>query len=179
MIRGRTVNLRVVQERDLEPLFALQSELASRGEFFPINLPSHAGFLKEFRESGFWDEAGRRFLIVDPQDRMLGSIFWFRTARYLDAYEIGYILYDAASRGKGAMSEALALTVDYVFAAEKVHRLQLSVVVGNEASRRVAIKCGFQIEGIARQAFFLRGRHGDLEVFSLLRPEHEKREPAR
>ncbi len=55
-----------------------------------------------------------------------------------------------------------------------MRRLQLTVVVGNPASKRVAEKCGFTSEGIARKAVFLGGAHRDLEWFSLLREEAER-----
>jgi RimJ/RimL family protein N-acetyltransferase len=69
------------------------------------------------------------------------------------------------------MTEALSLFVHYLFEAKKVNRLQLTVVVGNEASKRVAEKCGFRSEGILRQTMFHRGKYVDLEMFALLREE--------
>jgi RimJ/RimL family protein N-acetyltransferase len=41
----------------------------------------------------------------------------------------------------------------------------------NAASRRVAEKCGFKLEGIARGAMFHRGQNYDLEMYSILRAE--------
>ena len=72
------------------------------------------------------------------------------------------------------MTEALSLLARYLFETRTIRRLQLSVVVGNLASKRVAEKCGFTSEGIARKAVFLRGEHRDLEWFSLLREEAEQ-----
>jgi [ribosomal protein S5]-alanine N-acetyltransferase len=50
-----------------------------------------------------------------------------------------------------------------LFETRKIRRLQLTVVVGNLAFKRVAEKCGFTSEGIARKAVFLRGQNVDLE----------------
>ena len=61
-----------------------------------------------------------------------------------------------------------------MFETRNMRRLQLTVVVGNLASKRVAEKCGFTSEGIARKAVFLRGHNVDLEWFSLLREEAEQ-----
>lgn len=72
------------------------------------------------------------------------------------------------------MTEALPLLARYLFETRTLRRLQLTVVVGNLASKRVAAKCGFTGEGIARKAVFLRGRHVDLEWFSLLREQAEQ-----
>jgi [ribosomal protein S5]-alanine N-acetyltransferase len=86
-------------------------------------------------------------------------------------WELGYLMFDRGSRNKGYMTEALALLARYLFATRNMRRLQLTVVVGNLASKRVAEKCGFTSEGVARKAVFLRGEHRDLDWFSLLREE--------
>jgi ribosomal-protein-alanine N-acetyltransferase len=72
------------------------------------------------------------------------------------------------------MIEALSLLARYLFETRTIRRLQLTVVVGNLASKRIAEKCGFTREEIARKAVFLRGKHVDLEWFSLLREEAEQ-----
>ena len=41
----------------------------------------------------------------------------------------------------------------------------------NLASERVAIKCGFSKEGMARGANFVRGKHVDMTGYALLRDE--------
>jgi RimJ/RimL family protein N-acetyltransferase len=110
---------------------------------------------------------------VDKEDSILGSIWFEKSIAYFDALEIGYIMFDKASRNKGYMTEALSLLSRYLFATRTVPRLQQTVVVGNTASKRVAEKCGFRSEGIARKALFLHGKHVDLEWFSLLREDLE------
>jgi RimJ/RimL family protein N-acetyltransferase len=174
MIRGENITLRVVQEKDLETLFQYYSDIENRGEFFPIWLPSEAVFKNDFKQHGFWDENHRRLVIVDKGDTVLGSIWFYQPVRYFDALEIGYILFDQGSRNKGCMTEALALLARYLFETRTIRRLQLTVAVGNMASKRVAEKCGFTSEGIARKAVFLRGKNIDVEWFSLLREEAEQ-----
>jgi [ribosomal protein S5]-alanine N-acetyltransferase len=174
MIRGENITLRVVQEKDLETLFRHYSDIDNRGDFFPLWLPSEAGFKHDFHRHGFWREHRGRLVIVDQADVMLGSIWFYQPQRYFDALEIGYLMFDRGSRNKGYMTEALALLARYLFATRNMRRLQLTVVVGNLASKRVAEKCGFTSEGIARKAVFLRGQTMDLEWFSLLREEAER-----
>jgi ribosomal-protein-alanine N-acetyltransferase len=65
----------------------------------------------------------------------------------------------------------LSLLARYLFETRKIRRLQFTVVVENLASKRVAEKCGFTSEGIARKAVFLRGQNVGLEWLSLLREE--------
>jgi RimJ/RimL family protein N-acetyltransferase len=171
MIKGDKINLRLVQQRDLAEVFRLDCDLSNRGDYFPLGLDSEASLNKSFNEYGLWGDDFGQMLIVAKDDRILGSIFRFKPVRYFDALEIAYILYDEASRGQGYMTEALSLMANYLFQVNKVNRLQLTVVVGNAASKRVAEKCGFKSEGILRGVIFLKGRNQDLEMFSLLREE--------
>jgi ribosomal-protein-alanine N-acetyltransferase len=174
MIRGENITLRVVQEKDLDILFHYYSDIENRGEFFPLSFPSEAVFKHDFHQHGFWSEEQRRLVIVDREDTIRGSIWFYQSIRYFDALEIGYILFDQKSRNKGYMTEALSLLARYLFGTRKIRRLQLTVVVGNLASKRVAEKCGFIGEGIARKAVFLQGQNVDMEWFSLLREEAEQ-----
>ncbi len=173
MLKGSKIILRTVREKDIETLYALVSDIASRGEHYPLNLRSEVDFKKRFQEHGFWSEEEYRFLICDHADRILGTIWCFKDG-YYDGYEIGYIIYEAESRGKGYVTEALTMFVKYLFSTFQFNRLKLAILPGNAASRRVAEKCGFQHEGIARGAFFHQGRHHDVDEFSLLRSEFER-----
>ena len=97
-------------------------------------------------------------LLIWNQDEVLvGHIEFFRPVNYWDAYELSYQLYGAEHTGKGYTTEAVRLLVDYLFAAKKVNRISLVIVPENAPSRRIAEKCGFQLEGTARGAFFNGG----------------------
>ena len=169
MIRGKNIMLRTVRETDLDTLYTALSDLASRGDYFPLNLFSEATFKREFHEHGFWTNDFGRLLICDLDERLLGSIWYFQAVRYYDGLEIGYHLFDVGRRNTGVMTEALSLLAHYLFAARKINRLQLAIMRPNIASKRVAEKCGFTFEGVARGALFHRGANHDLEIYALVR----------
>ena len=171
MIHGSKITLRTVREADLDTLFSLLSDLENRGPYFHHDLPSEADFKKRFHETGFWTEERGRLLICDQADRILGLISYYNEPKYYDGRELGYILFDQASRNQGYMTEAVTLLVRYLFANYKINRIQILVFPHNLASRRVAEKCGFKLEGIAREAIFLVGQDNDVEVYSILRSE--------
>ena len=100
---------------------------------------------------------------------------WERTGYYMDALELGYHLFEPAARGRGVITEAVGLLVDWLFGVKKINRLQLGIVPENTPSRRVAEKSGFQYEGLLRSAAYLDGRSWDLEIWGLLRTEWEER----
>src|SRR5260221_5841543 len=81
--------------------------------------------------------------------RLLGSI-GLRWNDEHDVAEAGYWLRSDA-RGRGLATRALML-VTRIALEESARRVQLRAAVGNDASRRVAEKAGFRLEGVLRSA---------------------------
>ena len=173
MLEGDTVRLRPVLESDLDGLYALLLDVDDRGPWYPLGVTSQAAFRREWHETGFWHERDGLLLILDREDRILGDVGYFRTVDYLDELELHYRIFAPEDRGKGSSSEALRMLVRYLFDSRPVNRLRLVIHPDNAASRRVAEKCGFRQEGIARGAWHHRGRHQDVEVWALVRADLE------
>lgn len=78
--------------------------------------------------------------------------------------EVGFWLAPEV-RGRGYLSEALALAIDYVFAplpeGRGIERLVWHAFVGNTASASVARRAGFRFEGVRRLGGSQRGRRLD------------------
>jgi RimJ/RimL family protein N-acetyltransferase len=90
------------------------------------------------------------YAVTDAESgRVLGSI-GLRWNEAHDVAEIGYWVRRDARR-RGAITRALALVSDVAF-EEGAARLQLRAAVENTASRRVAEKAGFRLEGVLRAA---------------------------
>jgi RimJ/RimL family protein N-acetyltransferase len=83
---------------------------------------------------------------------------------------LGYIL-DKTLWGKGYVSEAIDAALDHGFGTLNLHRIWLEIDPRNHASIRVAEKCGFAAEGVAREAFLLAGAYLDSVYYSMLREE--------
>lgn len=109
--------------------------------------------------------------MVDKSDCIIGSIYYFKTVIYSDALEIGYILFDEQSRGKGYVTEALQMLTSYLFATKTIGRIQLRISLNHEASKKVSLKAGFQFDGVRKAILFLDGKHVDLEEYALLRKD--------
>ena len=63
--------------------------------------------------------------------------------------EIGYGL-RAGWRGRGLATRSVRLVAEWAFTRAGIARLELGAAVTNTASRRVAVRAGFQLEGVAR-----------------------------
>ncbi|MCL4561993.1 MAG: GNAT family N-acetyltransferase [Chloroflexi bacterium] len=170
MIRGEKVSLRPVRETDLDSLFELINDLDLRGEYLDGKIYTEVDFKNRFHRHGFWEEE-EGFLLICAAERVVGRIGYSKTMPYFNGLELWYMIFKPEDRNKGYTSEALRLMVKYLFNTRPINRLQLLTDSQNQASRRVAEKCGFTFEGTARGAVFHRGEHHSQDFFSILREE--------
>jgi ribosomal-protein-alanine N-acetyltransferase len=171
MLYGSSITLRPVREADLDELYTAHADIRNRGAHFPLGVMSESRFKREFGEHGFWQKEEGMLVIETPDREIAGHIEFFRPVSYWDAWELSYQLYDDRFAGRGYVTKAVQLLTDYLFGAKKPDRIQLVIVPENAASRRIAEKCGFTLEGTARAAFFNDGRSQDVMLYSLLRDD--------
>jgi len=114
-------------------------------------------------------------MITTKEGKKIGLIHFFKSIPYTVGFEIGYMIFKNEDRGKGYMSEACKLFIDFLFLSKHIPRLQLCFFEGNEPSIKIGRKMGFTYEGTLRHAVFHRGKFLDVMVFSLLRKEWEKK----
>ncbi len=94
------------------------------------------------------DERERSFAIVDAgTGGGLGAIS--RHGPFGHRFAFGYWLVPEA-RGRGMATRALRLIVDWTLSTTAAIRLELFTDVANDASGRVAVRAGFEREGIRR-----------------------------
>jgi ribosomal-protein-alanine N-acetyltransferase len=171
MLVGKNVVLRTIREADLEELYDLAADVRDVGDYWQPAIISEIRWKKRISEDGWWEADHGGLLIADRHERTVGQILFFKPSAYQNSYELGYRIYKPEDWGRGYMSEAVTLLVAYLFDTRPVDRIQATTIVGNEASRRVLEKCGFQFEGVLRRAIFHRGRTRDLNLFAILRGE--------
>ncbi|MGH3507978.1 MAG: GNAT family N-acetyltransferase [Nocardioidaceae bacterium] len=173
VLHGERIALRLVREADLPALHAFETDLSTRGSYFPLGVRSEPALRSEFEKNGLWDR-DEGMLLITTRDEIVGEIEYFPITHYLVGYEISYQLFGDRHAGRGYTSEAVRLLVNYLFGLKRVNRLQLNIHPENAASRRVAEKCGFTFEGVMRGAWFHNGAYWDLEIWSLLRDEVDR-----
>ncbi len=92
----------------------------------------------------------------------------------LRAFELGYWL-RASAVGRGYATEAARLLVDLAFGPLGARRVELRCDARNGASRRVAERVGFVLEGRLRNAFLdPSGQPADELVFALTPGDHRR-----
>jgi len=112
--------------------------------------------------------ASAHFAIVDPgTGLLLGSISRHALTEHRAMF--GYWLAREA-RGRGVATRALRLIVDWTMATTPVIRYELYTDVDNDRSGRVAVRAGFEPEGIRRAWSIGRdGRPIDAAFYVMLR----------
>ncbi len=86
---------------------------------------------------------------------------------------IGYWL-DEETQGKGVMTTACKLVIDYGFEKLDLNRVEISCAVGNDKSCAIPERLGFRQEGIIRQSEWLNDRFVDHKYYGLLKSEWYK-----
>jgi [ribosomal protein S5]-alanine N-acetyltransferase len=74
----------------------------------------------------------------------------------------------AGEQGKGYMTEALKIAIDYVFCDLNMHRITAAYIPHNQRSGNVLKKLGFVVEGYARDYLLIDGEWQDHILTSLV-----------
>ncbi|WP_406168640.1 GNAT family N-acetyltransferase [Streptomyces sp. NBC_00996] len=91
------------------------------------------------------------------------------TKRDQGVYELGYWA-AKEQRGHGYSAEAARALCDWGFSVLNAHRIEWWAMVGNVASRALAEKLGFTLEGTLRNRGMVNGQPHDWWVGGLLKP---------
>jgi RimJ/RimL family protein N-acetyltransferase len=109
------------------------------------------------------------FALAEPRDQnvVLGGVSLSEVRPDQGCAAVGYWLAPEA-RGRGAARQAVRLLAGWAFAGLGIARLELTCGTDNEASQRVAERCGFTREGVLRSHVPFKGARRDSVIYSLL-----------
>lgn len=134
----------------------------------PVPVGHAAGWLERFSDGTAW--------VVLDGDAVVG----FGCAPHCDLQrgeaELGYLVH-AAARGRGVAGFALREMTLWAF-EKGVVRVELRINHDNAASRRVAERCGYQLEGLLRDCYLKPGRRVDTTIWSRLVSDPNPVEPS-
>jgi RimJ/RimL family protein N-acetyltransferase len=165
---GEHVRLRPWRADDAGAVFAAcQDPQIQRWTQVPVpyRREDAEGFVGPFATQT-WAEGGALFA-VEPAGggELVGSMGLHHLDQGLGA--VGYWTAPAA-RGRGLTAEALRVLSRWAVDALGATRLEALVLVGNEASLRVAARAGYRVEGVLRRRFAHRGERVDVVMTALL-----------
>jgi [ribosomal protein S5]-alanine N-acetyltransferase len=179
-LKGKHIYLRFLEENDAE---AMKQLYLRNREFFQKYSPKrdedyytyerHLKSIKNSIESRKIDKEYSFGIFLKENDELMGDLDLTGVLRdALQSCHIGYSL-DSKHNGKGYMTEAVELVVEYGFNQLHLHRIVAGVMPTNIGSLRVLEKAGFEKEGIARKNVKINGKWEDHVDLSILNPEDE------
>jgi RimJ/RimL family protein N-acetyltransferase len=110
---------------------------------------------RRFRNTGYWWVSGQRIELA-IRDAVSGEFAGhLQLVQVLPMIGQGMIGYSLRSefRGRGLMTRAVRLLVDWAFTHTPLHRIVAGTDVGNTASHRVLERSGFVRESVHRELF--------------------------
>ncbi|MFB9217077.1 ribosomal protein S5-alanine N-acetyltransferase [Vibrio sinaloensis] len=115
---------------------------------------------------------GYYLIILDSETgEMLGTVSFSNISRFpFHACNVGYSLaHDAV--GRGVMTRALKLAVNYMFSVQNIHRIMAGYMPRNLRSEAVLQRVGFAREGLAKDYLLINGKWEDHNLTSLVNPD--------
>jgi [ribosomal protein S5]-alanine N-acetyltransferase len=107
-------------------------------------------------------------IFLNDTDELIGSVSLSEILRGpLQSCYIGYYL-DQQQNGKGYMTEAVILAVDFAFKELELHRIEAGVMPHNIGSMKVLEKAGFHKEGIAVKSVKINGKWEDHQILAIV-----------
>ena len=111
-------------------------------------------------------------IIEKSSDKFIGDFALFKIDHKNARAEIGYTL-KPEFWGKGYMKEAMLSVFNFGFNDLNLHSLEANINPGNNNSRKILKKMGFQKEAYFRENYYYNGDYLDSEIYSLLKSEFQ------
>lgn len=109
-------------------------------------------------------------ITLKPNNKLLGYIGHYKIKWDHFRSEIGYMILPEA-QGKGIVSEAIAMIVQYGFHEMGMHSIEAIIDPENTASAKVLEKNGFKKEAHFREDCFFEGKFYDSVIYSILKSD--------
>lgn len=121
-----------------------------------------------------WIARGRRadveqFLVCRRDDDALAGFVNLNNIVLgtLQSASIGWAGF-AASVGRGHLTDGVAMVLELAFTQMRLHRVEANIQPGNDRSRRLAVRCGFALEGFSPRLLRIGGQWRDHERWAIL-----------
>ena len=163
------LRLRKLKLSDDKTIYSFHSDLENRKYIDkppPKNILASRGFIREInrgvkaREWVYWG------IELKKEKILIGTICLWHFSEKNNCAELGYEL-GSAFQGKGYMSEAIKIVVDFAFKTLKVNRLEAYTHYENEASIRALKKYNFSKEKDIKEKYSNRKGTYKMSVFIL------------
>jgi RimJ/RimL family protein N-acetyltransferase len=173
-MQSERVRLRPLRRQDASLLYEWitdRSLMIHNAPYFPVSETDHEAWVEKMM-------CKRSDLVIFAIEelqtwRAIGTCQLYNMNLIHRSAELQIRIGEQEFQSKGFGSEAVQLLTKFGFNDLNLHRIYLNVFATNERAIRVYEKCGFQNEGILREAAFINGKWLDLKIMALLKSQFE------
>ncbi|WP_300659969.1 GNAT family N-acetyltransferase [uncultured Acetatifactor sp.] len=168
--RGVGIYLRLMTREDTDLIVAWRNSDDVRKNFIyqePFTRQGHEDWIRNMVEKG---KVVQDIICDLASDRPLGSVYIRDIDRQHNKAEYGIFIGEAHARGRGIGTAAAKLMLRYCFAEEKLHRIYLRALAGNERAIRSYEKAGFRKEACLKDDVRIDGKYCDIIWMAAISP---------
>ena len=166
--------LRKVTTDDLDDMYEYGSN-ANVSKYVTWNTHSSISDTKAFLETVLEQYENEQAVFwgieIKESAKLIGTIDFVSWNTKHRVGELGYVLSEKYW-GQGIMTEAANEVIKFGFSKMDLVRIQARCLTENTGSERVMKKTGMTFEGILRKSAFIKGKHRDIKMYSILEEEN-------
>lgn len=173
MIEGKEINLRAMELEDMSCFWDMLNDQAVSSMVVGWSFPVSKEEQNEWYHRAIHDVKNKRFTISQKETNQaigmvtLSNIDWQnRSATH------GIKLHPTCPKGKGIGTDAVKTLMKYAFEEVNLNRLDGSWMEDNIASEKLYIKCGWQIEGVKKNAIYREGIYHNLKIAGITKEDY-------
>lgn len=171
---SENIKIRLLNNNDAGDYFQLIENNRERlKRYFPVtiseipDLPSCAVYVDQKIKQAAAKEL--YLFVILEKEKMIGVLILKNIDWRIPKGELAYFI-DKEYEGKGVMSASMKWLQEHCFNELGMNKLYIKLSPQNKASQRLAVRSGFQLEGVLRQEFRIEtGEVQDVEYYGKLR----------
>lgn len=173
MIEGKVINLRPMEESDMQCLQDMLNDSAVSGKVVGWSFPVSMTEQKEWFQKAIHDANNKRFIVADKKTNApLGMVTLSKIDWQNRSATHGIKLHPSCPKGQGIGTDAVMTLMKYAFEEVNLIRLDGSWMADNLASENLYLKCGWVIEGVKKQAVYRNGIYHDLKIVGITKEDY-------
>jgi len=177
MLTGKRIYLRSLERADLKERVCWINDTENIQTLL-FDWPTSLSKTEAWYNSALMDRSKFHFSIVEcDTDELVGMTGLLDVDRIHRRGQLYITIGNKKFRGLHLPDEVIFLVLEYAFEELGLQRIYLYTLPNNEHARKVYERNGFQLDGILRKHYFVRGKQQDLYVQSILDSEWHENQP--
>jgi len=175
MIKGKLVNLRAVEKKDLEEIMKWVNDREITKYLVAFLYPVSRVEEEKFLERAMSHNDTEKTLVIETKEGIyIGQIGLHKIDWKNRNAELGIVIGNKEYWGKGYGTDAIEVLLNHAFNQMNLFKVYLRVFEYNKRGIRCYEKCGFKEEGRLRKNHFYNGEYYDEIIMGILKNEFIK-----